>query len=201
MKMQQIFLENKLGRPDKMTLFSPKAVVFLGNPGAEYAQTRHNAGWMLGQQLPWTEISPFQKKFKGLWSMGFLEGQKLHALFPLTFMNLSGESVRALGDYFQLTAQDWLVVHDDIDLDFGTVRLQKGGGLGGHNGLRSIRAHLDSPDFFRLRLGVGRPRQGDVASFVLGRLSVQEVARWPETLDCAQKLLLQALRLQAFDTN
>ena len=170
-----------------------KAIAFLGNPGSEYAVTRHNAGWMFGHSLPWTEIGPWQKKFKALYVAGVLEGQKIFSLYPLTFMNLSGESVRAFSDYFHLLAQDWLVVHDDIELDFGQVQLQKGGGLGGHNGLRSIVSHLGTKDFFRLRIGIGRPRQGDVASFVLGRFTSQELVSWPEILNRAFEVMINSL--------
>ncbi|NNM67935.1 MAG: aminoacyl-tRNA hydrolase [Spirochaetales bacterium] len=171
-----------------------KAIAFLGNPGTEYAATRHNAGWMFGHSLQWTELGPWQKKFKALYSSGVLEGQKIYLLYPQTYMNLSGESVRSFSDYFHLLAQDWLVVHDDIELEFGQVQLQKGGGLGGHNGLRSIVAHLGTKDFFRLRLGIGRPRQGDVASFVLGRFTSQELVSWPEILKRAFEIILASWR-------
>jgi PTH1 family peptidyl-tRNA hydrolase len=175
-----------------------KAIAFLGNPGSEYTFTRHNVGWMFGHSLQWTELGPWQKKFKALYASGILAGQKIYSLYPLTFMNLSGESVRAFSDYFHFLPQDWLVVHDDIELEFGQVQLQKSGSLGGHNGLRSLASHLGTKDFFRLRIGIGRPRQGDVASFVLGRFTSQETVHLSEILNRATEIILSALQQKSF---
>lgn len=175
---------------------TPGAVVFLGNPGKEYEKTRHNVGfqvcahWPRGYDLIW------QQKFKGEWSSIPQNGRKLVLLKPLTYMNLSGESVRALGDFFKVAPEAWVAVHDDIDVPLGEVRYQFGGGLGGHNGLRSIKQHLGTDQFHRLRVGVGRPTRGDVATFVLGRFTPdEEIALdfvWPRTAEILDEILSEA---------
>lgn len=175
----------------------PQALIFLGNPGKEYEKTRHNVGflvlsrWARAQDLGW------QQKFKGEWSSLNWAGGKFLLLRPLTFMNLAGESARALGDFFKVSPEAWVAVHDDIDLPFGEVRFQTGGGLGGHNGLRSLKQHLGTDKFHRLRIGVGRPVHGDVASFVLGRFTGDEEIELERIVDRAIVLLEQALRGQA----
>lgn len=108
-------------------------------------------------------------------------------------MNLVGESARAMSDFFRIAPESWIAVHDDIGLPFGEVRLQTGGGLGGHNGLRSLRQHLGTDGFHRLRLGIGRPVQGDVASFVLGRFSSDEEIEFSRVVDRAIEALELAL--------
>lgn len=169
------------------------AVVFLGNPGREYERTRHNAGFLLSSSWPKTSGLDWQKKFKGEWAPLIVGSQKVIALRPLTFMNLAGESVRALGDYFKVDPRSWVAVHDDIDLPFGEVRFQTGGGLGGHNGLRSLKQHLGTDGFRRLRIGVGRPSRGDVASFVLSRFTPDEEIELERVLVRAGALLEEGL--------
>jgi PTH1 family peptidyl-tRNA hydrolase len=134
--------------------------VFLGNPGAEYARNRHNAGRMLAQALPFYASLAWQKKFKGLYASAsdaqfFME--KIHFLMPETYMNLSGESVSAAAAFFKIKVEEILVVHDELELPLGTLSLKFSGGLGGHNGLRSMKACFGSADFWRLRIGIGRP--------------------------------------------
>ena len=172
----------------------PQAIVFLGNPGREYERSRHNAGfltldrWTKARELPW------QEKFKGDWAALSWAGGKYYLLRPQTFMNLSGESVRALTDFFKVTPEAWVAVHDDIELPFGEVRFQTGGGLGGHNGLRSLKQHLGTDQFHRLRIGIGRPVHGDVASFVLGRFNPDEEIELELILDRAVALLELSLK-------
>jgi len=175
----------------------PQAVLFLGNPGREYERTRHNAGflaleaWSKARDLGW------QQKFKGEWATLNWAGGKYYLLKPLTFMNVAGESARALGDFFKVSPEAWLAVHDDIDLPFGEVRFQTGGGLGGHNGLRSLKQHLGTDRFHRLRIGVGRPVHGDVASFVLGRFTPDEEIELERILSRVVSQLEQSLRTPA----
>ncbi|MDD3455413.1 aminoacyl-tRNA hydrolase [Sphaerochaeta sp.] len=163
-----------------------KLLVFLGNPGKVYARTRHNVGWMVAEhrhpQARWSE------KFHGLVS----SDNSTKLLKPSTYMNESGRSVRACMDFYGYTIDEILVVHDDLELPFGTLRLQKGGGLGGHNGLKSIRAHIQSDQFFRLRIGIGRPQHGSVASFVLERFTPDEEISLPLVIDLAEKMLTDA---------
>ena len=176
-----------------MTPDLPSAVVFLGNPGREYERTRHNAGFLLADSWSATQGAVWQVKFKGRWAPLRLADRKIPVLMPQTMMNLSGESVRALGEFFKLPASGWMAVHDDIDLPFGEVRVQRGGGLGGHNGLRSLRQHLVTDAFFRLRIGVGRPRHGEVADHVLGRFSPEEEIQLGLVLPLAVSLLEKTL--------
>lgn len=173
---------------------SPAAVVFLGNPGREYEKTRHNVGFQVAARWAPTASAEWQKKFKGEWAPVVVGGRKIPVLKPLTFMNLSGESARALGDFFKVAPDEWLVVHDDIDLPFGEVRFQTGGGLGGHNGLRSLKQHLGTGQFHRLRVGVGRPVHGEVADFVLGRFTPDEEIELNRVLDRAADALDGALK-------
>ena len=153
-----------------------KLICALGNPGREYSATRHNAGWIfLGHWQPGLE---WQKKFKGEYAV-LHQPRKLIFLKPLSFMNNSGESVRACADFFSLEAEEILVIHDDLELPFGEVVCKKGGGLGGHNGLKSVNQHLGTKDFHRLRLGIGRPERGSVSNYVLARFSREEEAELP----------------------
>jgi len=170
---------------------APQAVVFLGNPGREYERTRHNAGFLVADR--WMGSAPWQQKFKGEWAAVTLAGRKIGLLRPHTFMNLAGESVRAAGDFFKIEPLAWVAVHDDIELPFGEVRFQAGGGLGGHNGLRSLRQHLGTDGFHRLRIGIGRPVHGDVAAFVLGRFTSDEEIELERILDRASQTLERAL--------
>jgi PTH1 family peptidyl-tRNA hydrolase len=141
------FVYNKTGA--KMI----ELAVFFGNPGTEYASNRHNAGRMLAQALPiYTSLS-WQKKFKGLYA--FNEGS--HFLMPETYMNLSGESVFAAASFYKIKIEQIIVVHDELELPLGTISLKFSGGLGGHNGLRSMKQCFGNADFWRLRIGLGRP--------------------------------------------
>jgi len=151
-----------------------KLMVFLGNPGIKYKLTRHNYGWRLLDAIDWIPDTGWQKKFKGQYTQIQSKGGKIVILKPETFMNKSGESVGAAAAFFKIKPEEVLVVHDDIEMPFGGWALKKGGGLGGHNGLKSMSSAMGTKDYFRLRLGVGRPKRGDVASFVLGRFSPHE---------------------------
>ena len=145
-------------------------VAGLGNPGREYAATRHNAGWMVLDELARRHDGSWRSKFSGQLAEIRLDGAKLALLKPETYMNESGKSISAGARFFKTPVESVLVVHDDVDLDEGRLQAREGGGLAGHNGLRSIAQALGSQDFLRLRIGVGRPGRGDrrsVADFVL----------------------------------
>jgi peptidyl-tRNA hydrolase, PTH1 family len=158
-----------------------KLIALLGNKGTQYRLTRHNCGWLfcdildrhLGTTLFW------QENFHGSWTKTTIAGLSVVLLKPMTFMNESGRSIGEACRYFNVQTDEVLVVHDDIETTFGTIKLQSAGGLGGHNGLRSTVTHLGSDRFFRLRIGVGRPVHGDVASFVLSRFSPEEEIKVP----------------------
>ena len=127
--------------------------VFLGNPGKKYACNRHNAGRMLAENLPFFSSLSWQKKYKGLYA----SYNNAHFLMPETYMNLSGESVLAAAVFFKIKLEEIIVIHDELELPLGTISLKFAGGLGGHNGLRSMKKSFASADFWRLRIGIGRP--------------------------------------------
>ena len=154
-------------------------VVGLGNPGREYAGHRHNVGWMVVEELARRHGATWKGKFSGQLAEIRLDGHRVALLKPETFMNESGRSAGAAARFYKLEPDAVLVVHDEIDLEPGRLQARLGGGLAGHNGLRSIAAHLKSPDFLRLRVGVGRPGRGDPrkpAGYVLSNFTPDEDA-------------------------
>jgi peptidyl-tRNA hydrolase, PTH1 family len=145
-------------------------VAGLGNPGREYERTRHNAGWMVVDELARRHDGSFRSKFSGQLAEVRDDERRLALLKPETYMNISGRSVGAATRFFKVEPDSLLVVHDDVDLEQGRLQARLGGGLAGHNGLRSIADALGTQDFLRLRIGVGRPARGDrrpVADYVL----------------------------------
>src|SRR5919198_1029464 len=154
-------------------------VVGLGNPGREYARNRHNVGWMVAEELARRHGGSWRSKFSGQLAEIRLDSHKVALLKPETYMNESGRSVRAAGDFFKVEPDAVLVVHDEGDFDLGRLQVRLGGGLAGHNGLRSIAQHLKTQDFLRLRIGVGRPGRGDprdVSDYVLADFEPEEDA-------------------------
>jgi PTH1 family peptidyl-tRNA hydrolase len=151
-------------------------IVGLGNPGPQYAQTRHNLGFMVVDELSRRMgLSSFVDKFSGKTTTGRLAGQSLVLLKPQTFMNLSGRSVARAAGFFSLPAERIVVVHDELDLAYGAVRLKFDGGIAGHKGLASIKQELGTTAFVRVRMGIDRPVRGNVADYVLMRFGVDEV--------------------------
>jgi PTH1 family peptidyl-tRNA hydrolase len=145
-------------------------VVGLGNPGREYARTRHNVGWMVVDELARRHGGSWRSKFSGQLAELRIDGHRVALLKPETYMNESGRSVHAAVRFFKVEPDALLVVHDESDLELGRLQARLGGGLAGHNGLRSIAKTLGSPEFLRLRVGVGRPGRGDrrpLADYVL----------------------------------
>ena len=136
-------------------------VAGLGNPGPEYARNRHNVGWLVVDELARRHGGQWRAKFNGRLAEIRIDGHKVALLKPETFMNDSGRSVQAAARFFKIEPDAVLVVHDESDLGIGRLQLRRGGGLAGHNGLRSVASGLGGPDFLRLRVGVGRPERGD----------------------------------------
>ena len=154
-------------------------VVGLGNPGREHARNRHNAGFMVVDELARRHDGSWKAKFSGQMAEIRVGAEKLALLKPETYMNDSGRSVGPAAAFFKLAPEDVLVVHDEGDFDLGRLELKAGGGLAGHNGLRSIADHLGTRDFLRLRIGVGRPERGDrrpLADWVLANFEPHENA-------------------------
>lgn len=170
-------------------------VVGLGNPGADYENTRHNAGALFVEALARSAgqtLRP-EKKYHGLYARIQWQGLDLHLLNPTTFMNRSGLAIKALADFFKIQPHQILIAHDELDLPPGTAKLKKGGGHGGHNGLRDTVAHLGTNDFQRLRIGIGHP--GDsrrVTGYVLGRLGKQETEELNAVIDEIMRVLPDA---------
>ena len=207
-------------------------VVFLGNPGAEYKNNRHNAGWILAEALPFFPVLNWHKKFRSLYasvdiaripqsgesanlppaetppaaSPAALPG-KLHFIKPQLYMNHSGESALAAAMFFKIKPDQIIVVHAEIELPFGTLSLKFSGGLGGHNGLRSIKTCFGSADFWRLRIGIGRPddrlpgkggnmessRTAGIANWVLSDFTAAEAEALVPVYNAGAGLLTQAL--------
>lgn len=199
-----------------------KLVAFLGNYGPEYEGTRHNVAWSFAQQLPFYSRLSFQNKFKGDYAVvetpvlaeWFAETKmlakkdgsapnipedapdKIYFLKPLTYMNLSGESAGELAHFYKIAPAEILVVHDELELPLGTVSLKWSGGLGGHNGLRSMKAVFGTADFWRLRFGLTKPVGRDIAEYVLSKFSSEEravlQAEFEETNGMFAKFLLSS---------
>lgn len=155
-------------------------VVGLGNPGREHTRDRHNAGWMVVDELARRHGASFRSKFSGQLGDARLEGgERVALLKPETYMNLSGQSLGAAARFYKVEPGAIVVVHDEVDLEPGRLQVRLGGGLAGHNGLRSVRQVLGTPEFLRVRVGVGRPGRGDrrpVADYVLSPFAPEEDA-------------------------
>lgn len=181
-----------------------RLVAFLGNYGRTYENTRHNAAWLFADSLPFAHRLSWQHKFKGAfcsldasrlasWAEEYHLGTSnaqtasdaIYFLKPETYMNASGESIGELANFYKLTADHILVVHDELELPPGTISLKKGGGLGGHNGLRSTKAVLNTADFWRFRFGIGRPDNPDVAGYVLSPFTSDERITMAQTFSAA----------------
>lgn len=167
-----------------------RLIIGLGNPGPKYQWTRHNAGFMVLDHLSRVMgVAVAKKSFSGLYGEGTWHGDRLLLLKPQTFMNLSGRSAAEALRFHKLTPSDLIVIHDDLDIPFGRVKIKEGGGHGGHNGLRSLMQELGGGDFVRIRVGVGRPVRGDAADYVLANFSPAEMAGLPTLLDGVVDLL------------
>jgi PTH1 family peptidyl-tRNA hydrolase len=201
--------------------------VFLGNPGRQYENNRHNAGRMVADRLPFFSASDWQKKFKGLYACANYARikaatgtaavtepadlpetlpSKIHFLIPQTFMNLSGESAMAAASFYKIKLDEIIVIYDEIELPFGTLSLKFSGGLGGHNGLRSMKASFGSADFWRLRVGLGRPdgrvpgrggsnvgKDNGIADWVLSDFDADEAEALAPVFETGAGLLMQAI--------
>lgn len=147
---------------------------FLGNYGREYAGNRHNVAWQFLESLPFYGELRWERKFKGRFATRETEAGRTWILMPETYMNLSGDSAAELMRFYQIKPEELLAAHDELEMPFGCFGLKFGGGLGGHNGLRSLEARLGTRDYARLRFGIGRPDHPDVAGYVLSDFTIEE---------------------------
>lgn len=162
-------------------------IVGLGNPGKEYDGTRHNIGFeaidSLGRKY---SIDLNKSKFKGVFGEGFIEGKKVILLKPTTYMNLSGESIREVINFYKIDNNNIIVIYDDISLEIGKLRIREKGSAGGHNGIKSIIANMNTDVFPRIKIGVGQPK-GDLVSHVLGRFNKEEEQDLKEVIEASIK--------------
>lgn len=181
---------------------TPQLIVGLGNPGAKYDRTRHNVGFMLVDELArsWQIDLADHKKFQGIFGEGLgPHRDKIRLLKPQTYMNLSGQSIRAVVDWYKLSPESVLVVYDDMDLPLGRLRLRLSGSAGGHNGMKSTISHLGTQNFPRLRIGIGKPKtvapaDQDTVSHVLGQFSKSETAVLNEVLRLCEEAIALSLK-------
>jgi len=166
-----------------------RLIVGLGNPGGEYDETRHNVGFQVIEELKQQfSHAVFDKKFKGLVTRARIGGEDAVLLKPMTYMNLSGESVGPAAGFYKIPPEDIIVIHDELDIEPGRIKLKKGGGHGGHNGLKSLVKHLPNANFTRVRLGIGRPPpRWETANYVLGKFTKQEQPMIEEVIRSATK--------------
>lgn len=164
-----------------------KLIVGLGNPGARYRFSRHNAGFLVLDQLALrNDMALSQRLFEALIARGRIAGESVIAAVPQTFMNLSGIAVKRICDFYRIGCADLIIIHDDMDLPFGTIRLKEGGGHGGHKGLISVIEQLGNPDFLRVRIGIGKPALREmVEAYVLSPFSKEEMQTFPDIVAIA----------------
>ncbi|MCC7460029.1 MAG: aminoacyl-tRNA hydrolase [Proteobacteria bacterium] len=168
-----------------------KLIVGLGNPGPKYEYTLHNVGFLAIDQFLSSESVNWQKKWNAQWCTLSIGGSDRVFLKPQTFMNLSGNAIRDCANFFKFTPNQIMVIHDEVDLEFGDVRLKKGGGAGGHNGLVSTIEHVGA-DFYRIRAGVGKSQQKDLADYLLEKFNKSKLL---ELADIASATLKDVLEL------
>lgn len=171
-----------------------KIIVGLGNPGRKYANTRHNTGFLvLDEVLKKLNISLDKEKFNAAYTVYNHNGEKIYFVKPLTFMNLSGEAVAPLMKYYGLSTEDLIVVHDDLDLPVGKIRLREKGSSGGQKGMGNIIELLGSKEIKRIRVGIGKDPQIEVVDYVLGKIPSEDKKAFKDSLDKASDAIIYAL--------
>jgi peptidyl-tRNA hydrolase, PTH1 family len=172
-------------------------IIGLGNPGSRYRKTRHNIGFMVLEKIAarW-EIDLKQKSFDALWNRGKVAGKNVLLAMPQTYMNLSGNAARSLLAYFKVDISHLIVIHDDLDLPFATMRLKSGGGDAGHKGLKSIMTSLGSAEFMRIRMGIGKPSdRTPVEDYVLQKFNSDESAMLQQAIQSASEATTDILKI------
>ena len=167
-------------------------IVGLGNPEKEYAGTRHNMGFdVINEISKQYNIQVEKSKFKGLYGIGTIGTEKIVLLKPQTFMNLSGESVREIMDFYKISTQDLIVIYDDVDIDVGSIKIRKTGSAGSHNGMKSVISHLGTTEFTRIRVGIGNPKEHrDMIEHVIGKVSKEEYEELEKGISKAKEAVI-----------
>ena len=169
-------------------------IVGLGNPGIQYENTRHNIGFNVIDNISKEyNIDINREKFKGVYGEGFIANTKVILLMPTTYMNLSGESIREVVDFYKLSNEQIIVIYDDISLDVGRIRLREKGSAGGHNGIKSIIANLGTDIFPRIKVGVGQP-DVDLVKYVLGKFTKEEMDILKYSIDASTKAVEEIIK-------
>lgn len=171
-----------------------KLIVGLGNPGKQYEKTRHNAGFMVMDEIArQLGVSINQNKGKGLITKTNIRGIPTILLKPQTFMNVSGESVRSIMDYYDIDVEDIIVIYDDLDMDVGRLRLREKGSAGGQNGVKSIIRHIDSQVFNRIRVGIGRDPRIPTVDYVLGKVAKEDQVCFQQAIERAAQAAIESV--------
>lgn len=173
-----------------------KIIVGLGNPGKQYEKTRHNVGFMAIDKIAENlSINVNKNKFNGLIGEGTLNGEKIFLIKPQTFMNLSGNCVQEIAKFYKVQVEDIIVIHDDIDIEFGKIRIRPSGSPGTHNGMRNITDMLQSQKFPRVRIGVGKPKENqELYNFVLSEFDTNEMKILNDTINVVGDAIIELVK-------
>lgn len=171
-------------------------IVGLGNPEEEYSKTRHNMGFnTIDKVAKQYKMQINKKKFQGLYESGIIEGQKVILIKPQTYMNLSGNCVKEIVDFYKIEKEDILIIYDEMDIEPGKIKIRKKGGPGGHNGLKSIIEKLGTEEFSRIRIGIGRPtHEQDKVNYVIGAIPKEEISKLQEGVEKAKDAVIEILK-------
>ena len=171
-------------------------IVGLGNPENEYANTRHNMGFdTINKLAKKNNIEVNKSKFKGLYGTGIIQGKKVILLKPQTYMNLSGESIKEVIDFYHINSEEMLIIYDDIDTEKGNIRIRKKGGPGSHNGMKSVVENLQTTDFGRIRVGIGQPEyKNDMVNYVIGKIPEEEQKKLEKGVEIARDAVIEIIK-------
>lgn len=171
-------------------------IVGLGNPEADYSKTRHNMGFnVINKLAKQYSIEITKSKFKGLYGTGIIEDKKVILLKPQTYMNLSGESIKEIVEFYKIDLEELLIIYDDMDIEPGLIRIRKEGGPGTHNGMKSVVKELNTEGFKRIRVGIGKPEyDGDAINYVLGAIDEEDIPKLEKGTDLAKEAIIEILK-------
>ena len=171
-------------------------IVGLGNPEKDYSNTRHNMGFdTINKLAKQYEIEVTKSKFKGLYGSGMIEGEKVILLKPQTFMNLSGESIKEILQFYKLETEQLIVIYDDMDIEPGKIKIRKTGGPGTHNGMKSVVHELNTQNFKRIRVGIGKPEgKEELIEYVIGAISEEEKEKLGKGTDFAKEAVIEIIK-------